>query len=98
MANCREVILMDDEYLTALLDAINNATQSIDMQVYIFENDEVGQRVADALCEAGKRGVCVRLLVDGVGTLSWGGSIAEELQCASVVVKVYHPLPWKIAH
>ncbi|MCB9742832.1 MAG: cardiolipin synthase [Alphaproteobacteria bacterium] len=56
----------------AMLDAIRGAQRSLTLVSYIFEDDEVGGRLVDALAEAVGRGVQVRVLVDGVGSLySW---------------------------
>jgi hypothetical protein len=42
------------------------ARQSIDLQTYIFEDDDTGRLVAQALLKAADRGVRVRLLVDDI--------------------------------
>lgn len=93
-----EEILIDDAYLKALLEEINKASSSIDMEVYIFDNDAVGQLVADTLCNAAKRGVKIRLLVDGIGSIDWGGNITKQMESHGIKTKVFHPLPWKISH
>lgn len=56
-----------DEAYPAMIDAIDNAKQSVTLLVYIFDNDSIGRRFADALIRAHKRGVRVRVLVDAVG-------------------------------
>lgn len=98
MSEFKEQILIDDGYLKTLIADINHAKKSIDLEVYIFEDDSVGQRVSDALCNAAKRGVKIRVLVDGVGSTSWGGKITEQMELAGINTKVFHPLPWKLLH
>lgn len=93
----QEIILFNEAYLEALITAITQAQQTIDMEVYIFEEGVIGKKVVDALCEAATRGVNVRLLVDGVGSITWG-ALSPQLESAGVKVKVFHPLPWKIMH
>jgi cardiolipin synthase A/B len=56
-----------DEAYPAMLRAIDEAESSIALCSYIFDNDAVGLRFADALERAVRRGVDVRVLVDGVG-------------------------------
>lgn len=97
-AGYKEVILIDEAYLNALLTAINEATQTIDMEVYIFEEDAVGTMVAQALYRAAKRGVRVRLLVDGIGSINWGGKLSQQMEAAGIQMRIFHPLPWKIYH
>ena len=58
----KEIILNNDEYLTALLADINKATNTIDLEVYIFEDDTAGKKVADALCLAAKTRVKICFL------------------------------------
>jgi len=55
------------ERLRALIDLIDGAAESLRILYYIWDNDEVGQRVRDALIRAAERGVQVSLLVDGFG-------------------------------
>lgn len=94
----KEAILIDDNYLKSLLEEINRAKYSIDMEVYIFDDDSVGQSVTDALCNAAKRKVQIRILVDGIGSMNWGGKITDQLESNGIKTKVFHPLPWKISH
>jgi len=51
----------------ALLEAIGQARDHVHLEYYIFEPDHVGTAVRDALVEAARRGVQVRLLLDAVG-------------------------------
>ncbi len=44
------------EFFQLLLQLIENATATIQLQTYIFENDETGRLVAEALMSAGRRG------------------------------------------
>ncbi|HLC75611.1 MAG TPA: cardiolipin synthase [Candidatus Peribacterales bacterium] len=53
-----------------LLSAIAHAEESVNLQYYIFRNDEAGRTLRDALIAAAKRGATVRILVDGVGSWS----------------------------
>ncbi|MBL8743530.1 MAG: cardiolipin synthase B, partial [Myxococcales bacterium] len=51
-----------------LLAAIGAAKYRVDFEMYIFEADESGTRVRDALVEAARRGVLVRVLYDSIGS------------------------------
>jgi cardiolipin synthase len=55
------------EYFPALIAAITGAEREIWLESYIFADDDTGRAVADALIAAARRGVSVRLLVDGWG-------------------------------
>ena len=66
--NNKVSILTDgDAKFTTLLDDINNATSFIHIQYYIFRNSQLGRSLVEALAAAARRGVEVRLLIDGMG-------------------------------
>ena len=54
--------------LAAILDLIDKAEDSLRVIFYIFASDEAGTQVRDALVRAARRGVVVRLLLDGYGS------------------------------
>lgn len=56
-----------DEAYAEICAAIDAAKESIILESYIFDSDELGQRVADRLLSARDRGVAVRVLIDAVG-------------------------------
>jgi cardiolipin synthase len=51
----------------AQLEAIDGARRTIEHEVYIFRADALGRRFLAAFARAARRGVHVRVLVDGVG-------------------------------
>ena len=56
-----------DETYPAMLEAIAGARHSIALASYIFRADTAGREFCDALIAAHRRGVAVRVLLDGVG-------------------------------
>jgi cardiolipin synthase C len=60
------VILLDhgQDSLTARLHLIHSAKRSIELQTFIFDQDDSGQLALQALMDAAKRGVKVRILLD----------------------------------
>jgi cardiolipin synthase len=60
-----------DKYSDLLAD-IEAATKHINMEYYIWEPDQIGTRLRDALTERAKAGVEVRLHLDGVGSAQAG--------------------------
>ena len=55
------------EYFPALIAAIDGAKREVWLETYIFADDIAGRAVAQALVRAARRGVVVRVLVDGWG-------------------------------
>ena len=94
--NRAEILNNGDEIIPAMAEAIANAKVSIDLESYIFKNDRAGEMVAAPLMDAARRGVEVRLLVDGTGSShSWG--ILDRMKKAGVQVYVFHPIRlWSI--
>ena len=61
-----------DQAFPAMLEAIQQARQTISFCTYIFDRDEIGLAFARALGDATRRGVEVRVLIDATGTrYSW---------------------------
>ncbi|MFN3881419.1 MAG: cardiolipin synthase [Nitrincola lacisaponensis] len=56
-----------DQAYPRMLQAIENAQQSVTLSSFILRNDRLGKQFADALAQAQQRGVAVRLLVDYMG-------------------------------
>ena len=76
----------------AMFDAIASARDSIDMETYILEGDETGQRFADALIAKQAQGVQVNLIRDGVGTLGTPKEFFKRLSAAGVNVLEFNPV------
>lgn len=94
----KEIILIDEEYFTSLIKDISQAQKTIDLETYIFQEDKIGQKIAEALCHAARRGVKIRILVDGFGTLDWGSTLTHKLENEKILTRVFHPLPWLVWH
>lgn len=90
----QEEILIDESYFSSLCSDINNATQTINLETYIFTDDELGKQISNVLIQAAQRGVKVRVMIDGVGLLHGGENLLIEMISKGVQGKVYHPLPW----
>ncbi len=66
--NSLELIESGEERLRTLLNLIESAERSIRILMYMFNPDRIGVEIRDALVAAAKRGVAVRLLIDGFGS------------------------------
>ncbi len=75
----------------AMRSLIAEARERIAYEGYIFRDDEVGERFRDALIEAARRGVRVRLLVDWVGRMGTPMRCFRPLSDAGVDVRMYSP-------
>jgi cardiolipin synthase len=76
----------------AMFDAIATARDSINMETYILESDDVGQQFADALIAKQAAGVQVNLIHDAVGTLGTSKAFFKRLSDAGVNVLTFNPI------
>jgi cardiolipin synthase len=85
-----------EEAYPAMRAAIDAAERSVALASYIFEPDEEGMRFVDALARAAARGVAVRVLVDAVGSGSFGG-VVRALRARGIRAERFLPLrvPWR---
>jgi cardiolipin synthase len=88
--NRADVLLNGEAIFGALESAFEGAKSSINIEVYIFDHGSVATRIARSLARAARRGVEVRLLVDGFGSSL--GPLEDEMRAAGVKVEVYKPL------
>ncbi|MFZ4534989.1 cardiolipin synthase ClsB [Propionivibrio sp.] len=79
------------EFFPALLTAINEARHEVHLESYIFEDDSTGRAVSDALMAAARRGVEVRVLVDGFGAPAFSRTLMPALTDAGVMALAYRP-------
>ncbi len=84
------------EYFNALIDDIAHAKNSIDLETFIFDKDHLGNRIVEALEQAAKNGVHVRILVDGAGSPLWTTNYAKRLEKKGAKTRVFHPFPWQL--
>ncbi|MEM7611024.1 MAG: phospholipase D-like domain-containing protein [Pseudomonadota bacterium] len=90
-----------EQSFSAMLQAIDEATQQIWMSQYIFEAAGVGDRFITALINAAGRGVSVHVILDRVGALYSWGSTRRRLQRGGVRVAmflppVFRPFAWRL--
>ena len=86
-----ELLETGDAYFPALEAAIAAARHEVHLETYIFADDPTGRRVAAALAAAARRGVAVRVLVDGFGAANLLPPLRAMLGPAGVRVVVLRP-------
>ena len=89
-----KVVLLQDGPATfqAMFAAIGNARNHINLETYIIEDDEVGNRFADALIEKQAQGVPVNLIYDSVGSMSVPREFFKRLTDGGVKVVEFNPV------
>ncbi|WP_291013039.1 cardiolipin synthase [Hydrogenophaga sp.] len=89
-----EVRLLQDGPATyrAMVAAIEAAKDHINMETYILDDDEVGQRFAEALIAKQAQGVQVNLIRDSVGTVGTPAAFWERLTASGIRVLEFNPI------
>ncbi|TYT26372.1 phospholipase D family protein [Luteimonas viscosa] len=88
-------LLLDygQDALVSRLDLIRGARRTIDLQTYIFDEDDAGHLVLDELLAAVRRGVRVRLLVDQLSALRQVDTLAALASAhVNFELRVYNPV------
>ncbi len=81
-----------DDAIARIIADVEAARSYVHMLFYIFEYDDVGSRVADALERAAKRGVAVRVLMDAIGSREGLKYLGPRLRAAGAEVISVMPL------
>lgn len=68
-----------DQYFPKQIQAFQNAKESIDIRIFIFDNDDYAVKIADILKQKSREGVKVNVLVDGIGVVMGEGSAPDNL-------------------
>jgi len=87
-----ELITDGDALFDSMEQAIDAAQEHVHLEFYIFDGDEIGTRMRDALVRAVKRKVEVRLLVDGIGSVSLKRAFLRPLEEAGGRVAFFNPV------
>jgi cardiolipin synthase len=89
-----QVVLLQDGPATyrAMYAAIVGARDHINLETYILDDDEVGQRFAQALIDKQRQGVQVNLIRDSVGTIGTSAAFFERLADSGIRVLEFNPM------
>lgn len=74
---------------------INAAERTLDLEYFIFRQDETGQLLTDGLLRAADRGVRVRVLVDDGDTLQGDEQIAALAAHPKIEIRIFNPFAYR---
>ena len=85
-----ELLVDGHQAFRSIFNAMAKATETIHVSYYIFNDDKLGKAFANVLMKKARKGVEVRLMVDGIGSVQMLGSpkrkIINEMEKAGVEV------------
>ena len=81
-----------DQLFPAMAAAMAEARHEVWLATYIFHDDGAGRAVADALTATAQRGVSVRVVVDGFGSMATLDRVRQWLAGSGVELEVFRPM------
>ncbi|SHH07865.1 cardiolipin synthase [Massilia sp. CF038] len=75
-----------------MMAAVSAAKTSINLETYIFDQDEIGLQFADLLIEKRKQGVVVNVMYDAVGAFGTPQAFFDRLKAGGINVVAFNPL------
>lgn len=92
--NKLKVLPNGENFYPAMIEAIQSAQQSVNLEAFMFEEGEIGQKFVDALAERARSGVQVRVVLDYVGSITTTKGLFKPAIDAGAKVAWYHSLKW----
>lgn len=86
-----EVLVNGDRIFPVFLETIAEATQTVNLLTYVYWKGEIGERIADAVCERARAGVTCRVLLDAVGAAKMDPEIIARMEESGVLVRRFRP-------
>lgn len=84
-----------EEIFPAMLEAIGRARFSVDFLAYAYWRGAICDRFAEALADAARRGVEVRVLFDAHGSFRMRAELPRRLDRAGCRVARFRPVRWR---
>ena len=93
--NCFELLLDGSQFFPRMLAAIAGAQRQVELELYLLTAGNCTTQLVERLCQAALRGVQVRCLLDGFGSLGLPPAQRAQLLDAGVQLRFYNPLSWR---
>jgi cardiolipin synthase len=79
-----------------LIESLQKAQSTIELEYYIYRDDQVGKRITDVLIERAEAGVQIRFVRDGLGSRQFPRSQINRMMDAGIECRTIFPLgfPW----
>lgn len=90
-----ELLLDGPQFFPRMLELIAAAQRQVELELYLLSDGACATQLFDSLCAAARRGVQVRCLFDGFGSLGLLAAQRAQLQAAGVELRLYNPLRWR---
>jgi cardiolipin synthase len=89
-----QTLVNGNEIFPAMLEAIQGARNTVNLETYIYWSGDIADRFAEALSRKAKEGVRCHVLIDGIGGLKMRPELIETMKSAGVDVHIFRPVQW----
>jgi cardiolipin synthase len=89
----RTTLLFDGpQAMSAMMAAIRGAENNINLETYIFDQDEIGKQFANLLIEKQKAGIQVSILYDSIGSIQTPKAFFDNMRAAGIKIIEFNPV------
>ncbi len=81
-----------EDYFSRLEHIITDSKVEIHIQMYILDEDEIGNKIIAALKEAALRNVKIYIVLDAFGSFSFSSKTIEELREIGINIRFFSPM------
>jgi cardiolipin synthase len=89
-----EILTNGPQFYPAMVEAIRNARETVNMEVYMFKQGEAADRFIVALSERARAGVKVSIVIDAIGSFGQFRHVVRPLREAGCRVERYQRFIW----
>lgn len=83
-------LLENADFFDVLIHEIREAKHTVHFETFLWQEGELGKRVADALSQAARAGRHVRVMLDGIGARKLGRRAMKQMEEAGCSVVFFH--------
>lgn len=94
--NYAEILVNGEGKFEKVFEVLEKAVHHIHLEYYIYDNDSIGNRLADLLIKKAGQGVKVRFLYDDMGSGKIGKKLLQRLKDASIEVSPVNKITFRL--
>lgn len=91
-----EILVNGEEKFAKVFEVLQRAKHHIHLEYYIYDNDYIGNKLADLLIKKSSEGVSVRFLYDDMGSGKIGKELLKRLRDAGVETSPVNKIRFKV--
>ena len=92
IGNKVELLVDGPETYNSMIEAIENARDHINIEIFTIDDDEVGRRFSELLIDKQRSGVQINIIYDSYGSINTPKPFFDQLEEAGIRVLEYNPV------